>query len=130
MSALNDPCPFCDLSVRMILDESVHAIAIRDAFPVSLGHTLVLSRRHVQDLFKLSECEFADAFFLARRMKNVLLTEFSPTGFNIGINVGRDAGQTVMHAHIHIIPRYEADIENATGGVRNVIPGKGPYNLD
>ncbi|MBC8869904.1 MAG: HIT family protein [Planctomycetes bacterium] len=127
MSHLNDPCPFCDVSDRAILGQSEHAFAMHDAFPVSQGHTLVIPRCHVADLFDLPECELVEVFALVGRMKNELLAEFSPAGFNIGINIGRDAGQTVKHAHVHIIPRYPSDVADPTGGVRNVIPGKGPY---
>jgi len=128
MSDLNEPCPFCDLSERVVLGETKHAIAIQDAFPVSRGHSLVIPRRHVADLFGLPEHELAEVFALARRIRNNLQSQFSPTGFNIGVNIGQDAGQTVMHAHVHIIPRYAGDVTDPAGGIRNVIPGKGRYS--
>jgi diadenosine tetraphosphate (Ap4A) HIT family hydrolase len=100
---------------------------IRDVYPVSDGHTLVIPFRHVADFFDLHDEELAAVFRLVREAKAALGSEYSPTGFNVGINVGRGAGQTVEHAHVHVIPRYAGDVENPTGGVRNVIPEKGRY---
>ena len=130
MSESTDSCPFCGKLNHTIVRENEHATAFRDAFPVSYGHTLIVPRRHVADLFDLSERELADAIGLVRQTKAQLLVEFSPSGFNVGVNIGRDAGQTVMHAHIHVIPRYAGDVADPTGGIRNVIPDKGRYSLD
>lgn len=130
MSDCSKPCPFCDISDTRILRQNAEALAISDAYPVSRGHTLVIPRRHVADLFELSEMELAEVVRLIGEMKKQLAAEASPGGFNIGVNVGRDAGQTVMHAHVHIIPRYAGDVADPIGGVRNVIPGKGRYPLD
>jgi diadenosine tetraphosphate (Ap4A) HIT family hydrolase len=128
MSASREPCPFCDTEARAILAESKYAIAIADAFPVSAGHSLVIPLRHVHDLFDLSADELADAFGLVGRIKEALQSNLSPAGFNIGVNIGRDAGQTVMHAHVHIIPRYKGDVSDPFGGVRGVIPAKARYS--
>jgi diadenosine tetraphosphate (Ap4A) HIT family hydrolase len=123
-------CPFCHLEPGRVLYENDLAIAIADAFPVSQGHTLVLSRRHVSDFFELSEAEMAALMELLFRMQRRLATELCPSGFNVGANVGAAAAQTVMHVHVHLIPRFWGDLAEPQGGIRNVIPGKGRYALD
>jgi diadenosine tetraphosphate (Ap4A) HIT family hydrolase len=120
-------CPFCHLEPERVLDENDLAIALADAFPVSQGHGLVVSRRHVADFFELSSAEVAALVELLFRMKGRLTAELDPGGFNIGVNVGTAAGQTFMHVHVHLIPRFPGDVTDPRGGVRNVIPGKGPY---
>jgi diadenosine tetraphosphate (Ap4A) HIT family hydrolase len=119
-------CIFCDLD-RAILVETELSLAFLDRFPVSQGHTLVIPRRHVVSLWEMTTEEHADAFNLVKQVKDLLQKRFDPQGFNIGANCGEAAGQTVFHAHIHIIPRYAGDVPNPRGGVRNVIPGKGNY---
>jgi diadenosine tetraphosphate (Ap4A) HIT family hydrolase len=123
----NSICPFCSPSPERILATNVHAIALRDAYPVSVGHTLIVSRRHVADFFELSEAEWLDMMALLRPLKHQLDQGLHPAGYNIGVNVGPAAGQTVPHAHVHLIPRYPGDVGDPVGGVRNVIPGKGDY---
>jgi len=103
------------------------AIAIRDAFPLSEGHTLVIPRRHVLSLFELSPDEQVDAWRLVAQVRAELAKQFSPDAFNIGLNDGAAAGQTVPHAHIHVIPRYRGDVPDPRGGVRWVIPQKAAY---
>lgn len=98
-----------------------------DAFPVSPGHTLIVSRRHVADFFELLSSEIEDIMALIKSTKYRLDQELHPTGYNVGVNVGADAGQTVMHVHIHVIPRYSGDAADPTGGVRCVVSGKGQY---
>ena len=120
-------CSFCHLEPGRVLDENELAIAIMDAFPVSQGHTLVVSRRHVADFFDLSDAEVAAVIELLFRMQRRLAAEFCPSAFNIGVNVGVPAGQTVMHVHVHLIPRFLGDVADPRGGVRNVILGNGPY---
>jgi diadenosine tetraphosphate (Ap4A) HIT family hydrolase len=128
MSVLTkDDCPFCRMPPERILASNDHAFAVADAFPVSPGHTLVISRRHVADFFELTDEEVAAVHSLLRQSRQQLERENRPNGINVGINVGTAAGQTVMHAHIHLIPRYRGDVANPTGGVRNLIPGKGAY---
>jgi len=100
---------------------------IEDAFPVSKGHCLVIPRREYADYFNSSEAEKKDLWALVDETKNYLEKKYSPDGFNIGINCGESAGQTVMHMHIHVIPRYHGDTENPRGGVRGVIPHKQSY---
>src|SRR3954447_8096891 len=99
-------CPFCMMPPDRVIEFGRHAFAVLDAFPVSPGHTLVISRRHVPDLFSLSAVEVAGLLRLVRSARLRLDRDFRPSGYNIGINLGRDAGQTVMHVHIHVIPRY------------------------
>ncbi len=128
MSASNpERCPFCTIPVDRLIESNRHAFAVLDGFPVSPGHTLVVARRHVANVFDLCESEIADIVRLIRSAKLRLDQEWSPTGYNVGANVGADAGQTVMHAHIHLIPRYSGDTGDPTGGVRHVIPGKARY---
>lgn len=130
MSDCPKACPFCRLPDNRILRQNAEALAFSDAYPVSRGHTLVIPRRHVADLFDLSEDELAAIVTLVAEIKKQLTIEYTPNGFNIGVNVGNAAGQTVMHAHVHIIPRYTNDVVDPIGGVRNVIPGKGRYPFD
>ena len=114
-------CIFCRID-RPIIAESEHALAIFDNFPVSKGHALVVSRRHVVSIWDMTEAEYADSFSLVRKLKEHLQTQFSPQGFNVGVNCGATAGQSVWHAHIHVIPRYLGDVPNPSGGVRNIMP--------
>jgi ATP adenylyltransferase len=100
---------------------------VYDSFPVSPGHALILPRRHALTIWELSPEEFVDCFSLVRDVQQKLQIQFDPPGFNIGVNCGRAAGQSVWHAHIHVIPRYTGDVPNPRGGVRNVIPLKADY---
>ena len=104
------------------------AFAIRDAFPVSAGHTLVVPRRLFASWFEATAEERAAIFELVDVVRRQLdVSENPPQGYNIGINVGATAGQTVPHLHVHVIPRYEGDVADPRGGIRHVIPGKGNY---
>ena len=120
-------CPFCNLEADKILLENEVGIALRDAFPVTEGHTLVVPKQHVASLFDLDANQQAALWQLAAEVRARLLEEFQPTGFNVAVNDGRAAGQTVMHAHIHVIPRYSGDIADPRGGVRQIIPKKARY---
>ena len=121
-------CPFCPPSPEQTLvTESAQAFAVLDAYPVTEGHALVLPKRHVSDFFDLSEREQHACWLLVDRVQSLLREKHAPDGINVGINVESAAGQTVPHAHIHVIPRYEGDVDDPTGGVRNVIPDKGNY---
>lgn len=117
-------CPFCTLEPGRVLDQNDLTIAIADAYPVSQGHTLVVSRRHVADFFELSDAEVTAVLELLFRMKRRLAGQLCPSGFNVGVNVGVAAGQTVMHVHVHLIPRFLGDLAEPQGGIRNIIPGK------
>ena len=119
-------CIFCNLD-RAILAETDQSLAFPDTFPVSKGHTLVIPKRHIETIWDMTNEEYADVFDLIRKVKDILNAKFDPDGFNVGVNCGEAAGQTVFHAHVHIIPRYIGDVPNPRGGVRNIIPGKGNY---
>jgi diadenosine tetraphosphate (Ap4A) HIT family hydrolase len=119
-------CIFCHVD-SPILAETKLSFAILDHFPVSDGHTLIIPKRHVKSIWEMTPEEFSDAFTLVRQIKEVVQEKFKPQGFNVGVNCGEAAGQTVFHAHIHLIPRYTADVPSPRGGVRNIIPGKGDY---
>jgi diadenosine tetraphosphate (Ap4A) HIT family hydrolase len=120
-------CPFCYLPLERFLETNTEALAVADAFPVSPGHTLIIPRRHVTSFFDLTEYEVAALHKLLRRVKNRLDRDLKPQGYNIGINIGPVSGQTVAHAHVHLIPRYTGDVADPVGGVRNIIPGRGRY---
>jgi diadenosine tetraphosphate (Ap4A) HIT family hydrolase len=121
-----DRCIFCEPE-REIVAQNARAIAVFDSFPVSPGHALILPRRHVVTIWDLDADEYADCFALARDLRPILEARFHPDGFNVGANCGEAAGQSVRHAHIHVIPRYKGDTPNPRGGVRHVIPLKGNY---
>jgi diadenosine tetraphosphate (Ap4A) HIT family hydrolase len=114
-------CIFCHPN-RPILIESALAVAFYDAYPVSPGHALVIPRRHVRTIFDTNAEEYAACFALARELRGLLEVEHAPTGFNLGVNCEEAGGQSVWHAHIHVIPRYTGDVDDPLGGVRNVIP--------
>ena len=109
------------------IHENEFAFAIYDSFPVSKGHSLVIPKRIVSSIFDLDDNEYNHIFLLLRDIKKILLEKFKPNGFNIGINNGTDAGQTIDHAHIHIIPRYKGDLKDPRGGVRNILPDNSGY---
>lgn len=120
-------CPFCALPIERIIDSNEFGLAIRDGFPVSPGHTLVIPKRHIGSWFEISKEEQTGLLELLDRAKTTLQIEFSPDGYNIGINDGPAAGQTVPHLHIHLIPRYKSDQKDPRGGVRWIIPEKAKY---
>ena len=120
-------CPFCNISEDRIIASNKFCLAFFDGFPVSEGHALVIPRRHVASFFDLTPEERSSMFALADRVKADIDSRFHPDGYNIGINVGLAAGQSVFHVHLHLIPRYQGDVENPKGGVRGVIPGKQNY---
>ncbi len=124
---VSKPCPFCTLPQDRIVDQNDLALVIRDGFPVSPGHTLVIPKRHVGSFFDLNEAEAQSMLALLKAAKIILDKEFSPDSYNIGINDGPQAGQTVPHVHMHLIPRYQGDIEDPRGGVRWLIPQKADY---
>lgn len=104
-----------------------HAIALYDGFPVTKGHTLIITRRHVTSFFEVSKEERIALFDLVAEVRELLVEAFKPDGFNIGINDGVCAGQTVLHLHIHLIPRYAGDTADPRGGVRWIMPEQAPY---
>lgn len=120
--------PFLERDPREWVASNALAFAIRDAFPVSPGHTLVVPRRLFASWFEATAEERAALFELVDGVRQQLDASVNPPqGYNIGINVGATAGQTVAHLHVHVIPRYEGDVPDPRGGVRHVIPGKGNY---
>ncbi|MHC1725655.1 MAG: HIT family protein [Syntrophobacteraceae bacterium] len=123
----HEDCPFCQNSSRPPLLESRLSFAILDAYPVNPGHLLILPRRHIGSFFELSADEIEDIMSLLLAARDHLTQNYHPDGFNIGINVGDAAGQTIGHVHIHLIPRYSGDVPDPTGGVRGVIPWKSKY---
>ena len=120
-------CPFCQPPVERIVLSDKEALVIRDGFPVSPGHTLVIPRRHVGSFFELTDVERASMFELLAQARAELDVSLRPDGFNIGINDGVAAGQTVPHLHLHLIPRYLGDTPDPRGGVRWVLPDNAKY---
>jgi len=121
------PCPFCSLPESRIVDSNEIGWVIRDAYPVSPGHTLVIPKRHVGSFFELTVEERGELLALVSSAKAKIDAEHRPSAYNIGINDGPAAGQTVPHVHIHLIPRYDGDREDPRGGVRWIIPEKADY---
>jgi diadenosine tetraphosphate (Ap4A) HIT family hydrolase len=120
-------CPFCNLKTDKCCLGTPALRAFRDSFPVSKGHTLIVPRRHVASLFDLDQSEQAAIWAAVSMVRQLLQNEFKPDGFNIGVNDGIAAGQTVPHAHLHVIPRYAGDVADPRGGVRWIIPAKADY---
>lgn len=120
-------CPFCSIPVERIISDGKFGFVVRDAFPLSFGHSLVISKRHVSSFFDLKNEEKHEMITLLDHAKNALDSELSPEGYNVGINDGQAAGQTVPHLHIHLIPRYKGDVEDPRGGVRWIFPDKADY---
>ena len=125
---MNNNCPFCKVeSEREIIASSLLSVAFYDGFPVSPGHALIIPKRHVYSFFDLSKEERQDLLNLADSVKRILEERYHPDGYNIGINVGEAAGQSIFHVHMHLIPRYQGDVPSPRGGVRGVIPTKQNY---
>lgn len=128
MHAPDSPdCPFCRPAAGCVRRETPHAVALRDGFPVTAGHTLVVPRQHVASLFDLPEAERVAVWALVAEVRGLLAAEFGPDAFTIGLNDGPAAGQTVPHAHVHVIPRRTGDVPDPRGGVRWVVPQKAAY---
>ena len=123
-------CPFCTPDATRVWLSNEHALAVYDGFPLARGHTLVVPRQHVACLFDLPPDVQQAVWRLVALARERLVAELHPDGFNVGLNDGRAAGQTVMHTHIHTIPRYTGDVPDPRGGVRFVIPEKAKYWQD
>lgn len=120
-------CPFCSL-YDQIQYETENVVAIPDKYPVTKYHTLIIPKRHVESYFEMTDLEHMDCINLINAIKVILCKlDETITGFNVGTNIGEDAGQTVFHCHIHLIPRRKGDTENPKGGVRRVIPDKADW---
>ena len=121
-------CLFCNIEEDRIVHEYKHFYVIRDAFPVTPLHSLIITKRHVVSYFQCSKEEHDEIPIILDTQKTELkILDNTITGFNIGMNIGEDAGQTIFHCHIHIIPRRQGDTANPRGGVRGVIPTKQSY---
>ena len=121
-------CLFCGERAQVdALAANELAIALSAGFPVSPGHALIVPRRHEPDFFSLSAEEQAAMIALVNPVRAVLDRQFRPDGYNLGVNAGRAAGQTIMHAHLHVIPRYEGDVAEPRGGIRWVLPETARY---
>jgi Diadenosine tetraphosphate (Ap4A) hydrolase and other HIT family hydrolases len=124
----NNPCIFCKIKKEELQFENLLAYSSKDSYPVSEFHSLIVPKRHVETYFDLTEEEIQACNDLILKTKEkILKLDSNVKGFNIGANAGKVAGQSIMHCHIHLIPRREGDVENPQGGVRSVIPGKQHY---
>jgi diadenosine tetraphosphate (Ap4A) HIT family hydrolase len=130
--AILDPmnCAFCTLPAARIVKENDLALLIQDAYPVSAGHSLVIPRRHIGSWFEANGDERSAMLALLDQAKALIKAEYNPDSFNIGINDGPAAGQTVPHLHMHLIPRFHGDVPDPRGGVRWVIADKAKYWKD
>ena len=121
-------CLFCVMKSDELVDENELCYARVDSYPVTEWHTLIIPKRHVESYFDLYQPEINAIHQMLNAMKkNIKQQDEAVTGFNIGVNVGKDAGQSIFHVHVHLIPRRKGDIENSRGGVRGVIPHKRAY---
>ena len=120
-------CPFCNLDPKSVFAETEHAAAIYDAYPVTNGHLLIVPTRHVKSIFDLDEEEQIQIWQLVAECRSIQKKESNPDGFNIGINDGPAVGQTIEHAHVHLIPRDHGDHPDPRGGIRWVLPTKADY---
>ena len=132
LRARQEGCLFCDVQAsdrKRIIAENSLAYAIRDGFPVTEFHTLFIPKRHAKDYFDLTQAEINAINQLINEQKsNLDKADRSIDGYNIGMNCGETAGQTVFHCHVHLIPRRKGDVENPRGGIRHLIAGKGYYS--
>ena len=121
----SENCIFCD-NPDIVMENEL-AFTHYDSYPVNPGHCLIITRRHVAEYFQATAKEKAAIWALVDEMKTVIDKEYNPDGYNVGVNIGEMAGQSIPHLHIHMIPRYKGDMENPRGGVRGVIPHKQKY---
>ena len=129
MPSVQEDCIFCKKINCKVLEETKYFFIIRDtAYPVTEHHTLIISNRHVSNFFELDDEENKELSLILKNQKEKLQNvDKTITGFNVGVNIGKDAGQSIMHCHIHLIPRRKGDVEDPRGGVRGVIPEKQKY---
>lgn len=120
-------CIFCNIPSEKIIAENELAAAFFDNYPVNRGHVLVITKRHVETFFDATLEEMDAVNRLIIEVKDMLDQRFQPDGYNIGVNVGTAAGQTIFHLHVHVIPRYSGDIPNPRGGIRRIIKSLVPY---
>ena len=124
---LSQESPFYPLETEGIILEGENCVAFYDRYPVNEGHALVIPCEPVLSLYELDDCMQAELWDMVRQVRTILKEKFNPDGFNIGINDGASAGQTIPHIHIHLIPRYNGDIEDPRGGIRWIFPEKAKY---
>jgi diadenosine tetraphosphate (Ap4A) HIT family hydrolase len=129
MSSAREDCIFCNKTNCKVISTTKHFFIIRDtAYPVTKHHTLIIANRHVVDFFDLTKDEMSDLDEVLKEQKEELKKlDKEISAFNVGVNIGKDAGQSIMHCHIHLIPRRKGDVEDPRGGVRGVIPEKQKY---
>ena len=128
MSVSTEKCLFCNKKKQKIIYTNETMFVVRDSYPVTKLHTLIIPHRHVSNFFNLNDKELQDLSKILKKEKLLLINlDKKITAFNVGVNAGKDAGQSIMHCHIHLIPRRKGDIENPRGGVRGVIPSKQKY---
>lgn len=123
-------CPFCTISQDKIISQDPLTFTVRDALPVSTGHTLILPKRHIASIFEATKEEVVALWAALQQARNELMKAYSPDGFNIGVNDGLASGQTILHLHIHLIPRYNGDMPDPRGGIRWIFPDKAKYWKD
>ena len=129
MSSSSEDCIFCNKTNCKVISSTKHFFIIRDtAYPVTKHHTLIITNRHIDDFFDLTKDEMSDLDEVLKEQKKELKKlDKEISAFNVGVNIGKDAGQSIMHCHIHLIPRRKGDVEDPRGGVRGVIPEKQKY---
>ena len=129
MSSSSGDCIFCYKTNCKVISSTEHFFVIRDtAYPVTKHHTLIISNRHIDDFFNLTKDEMSDLYEVLKEQKKELKKlDKEISAFNVGVNIGKDAGQSIMHCHIHLIPRRKGDVKDPRGGVRGVIPEKQKY---
>lgn len=123
-------CFFCEIQKqknKKKIAENDHFFSRFDDFPVSKGHAEIIPKFHTASIFKLSTKQTQDLFSLLNKTKKIIEKKYKPSGFNIGINDGKSAGQSIFHLHVHLIPRYTGDVKNPFGGVRNIFSKKADY---
>lgn len=113
-------CIFCEYGKEEYIAENDLCFAIFDKFPVNEGHALIIPKRHFQNYFDATKEEIAAMYDLSHEVKKIIDDKYSPDGYNVGVNVNHEGGQTIMHLHMHIIPRYKGDIEDPRGGIRRI----------
>lgn len=113
-------CIFCDYDKEEYIAENDLCFAIFDKFPVNEGHALIIPKRHFSNYFDATKEEIAAIYDLSHEVKKIIDNKYSPDGYNVGVNVNHEGGQTIMHLHMHIIPRYKGDIEDPRGGIRRI----------
>ena len=127
----NNPCLFCNINESGFAHKNDLAYASYDSYPVSKDHCLIIPKRHIKDYFDLSKDELIACYELIKIVKEeILIKDQTVKGFNLGTNIGKVAGQSILHCHFHLIPRRKDDVENPQGGIRSVIPNKQHYKRD